>query len=193
MVGVYIIKSTIKPNRVYVGSSINIIKRWKNHLSSLRYNKHKSKKLQNHYNKYGLEDLQFSIILECEIDILIKNEQYYLDLYCPYFNTCKIAGNTLGYKHSKDTRAKMKKPKSEEHKKKLSEIRQGCIPWNKGIKNIVCKQLIIKIRKPRSEEHKHNISLARKGSVPWNKNRTDLPKHSEETKQKMRKPKKRRI
>ena len=60
--GIYKIESKIKPERIYIGSSVNIIARWKNHLYELRKNKHRNNKLQNHYNKYGESDLLFSIM-----------------------------------------------------------------------------------------------------------------------------------
>jgi len=136
MVGVYKIQSILKPERIYIGSSINITKRWKAHINDLKRNVHKSKKLQRHYNKYGVGDFIFSILLECKVEDLMKNEQCYLDTYRPYFNTCKIAGITLGYKHSEETKLKMRKPKSEEHKRKLSKAKQGYVPWNKGKKGL---------------------------------------------------------
>jgi group I intron endonuclease len=153
MIGVYKIQSILKPNRIYIGCSINIIKRWKSHISDLKYNTHKSKKLQRHYNKYGINDLQFSILLECDKIELIRNEQYYLDVYNTYFNTCKIAGINLGYKHYEKTKLKMRKPKSQEHKNKLSKSKQGYIPWNKGKKGLYFA----------SEETKLKQSIALKG------------------------------
>ena len=61
--GIYKIVSKIRPDRMYIGSSINIPKRWREHISNLKKNKHHSKQLQNHFNKYGEADLQFSILL----------------------------------------------------------------------------------------------------------------------------------
>jgi GIY-YIG catalytic domain. len=60
--GIYKIESKLKPERIYIGSAINIGQRWRVHLSDLRKQKHHSKKLQNHYNKYGEVDLSFSIL-----------------------------------------------------------------------------------------------------------------------------------
>ena len=123
--GIYQIGSYCKPNRLYIGSSVDLQRRWNVHICELRNNTHGNIKLQRHYNKYGVGDLQFSIILECKIEDLIRYEQYCLDTYCPYFNICKIAGITLGYKHSEETKIRMRKPKSKEHKEKLSVINRG--------------------------------------------------------------------
>ncbi len=105
--GIYKIESKIKPECIYIGSAAYIKKRWSNHLSRLEKNKHCNRILQNHYNKYGAEDLVFSIITECDkLDLIIK-EQYYIDTLSPAFNICKIAGSSLGYKHTAEACANM--------------------------------------------------------------------------------------
>jgi group I intron endonuclease len=149
--GIYKIESKTKPERIYIGSSIDIIDRWQKHLRSLKNNKHHSVKFQRHFNKYGKNDLVFSIIIGCIKEDLIITEQFFIDIYDPYFNACKIAGNTLGYKHTEET------------KKKKSIIMignsysKGRPAWNKGKKNIY------------SEETKNKMGKSMKGRIPWNK------------------------
>lgn len=149
MTGIYQIQSIIKPERIYIGSAINIIQRWRVHLSNLKKNKHSSKKLQNHYNKYGQRDLQFSVLYQCKKENLINIEQCFINAHNPYFNICKIAGNTLGLKYSKKinkkkghkgnqhnlgkhwiisekSRQNMRKPKSNEHRLKLIGNKNAC-------------------------------------------------------------------
>lgn len=77
---------------------MNIDQRWKRHRKDLRLNKHHSSKLQKHFNKYGKQDLQFSLLFECDKEVLINAEQAFLDYYTPFFNTCRIAGSVLGLK-----------------------------------------------------------------------------------------------
>lgn len=162
--GIYKIQSKINPKRVYIGSSFNIHKRWQVHLNNLKHNNHHSIKLQRHFNKYGKNDLVFSIIIGCDKEDLITTEQFYLDGYRPYFNNCLIANSRLGIKASKETKNKLSQAHkgmsglhhSEETKKKMSEA------WKK--------------RKPVSEETKLKMSKAQKGHYF---------KHSEETKQKL--------
>ncbi len=48
--GIYLIKS-LHNNKVYVGSSKHIEKRFKEHISKLKQGKHHSWKLQKHYNE----------------------------------------------------------------------------------------------------------------------------------------------
>lgn len=126
--GIYQIQSKTKPDRVYIGSAINISRRWLFHLYQLRHNQHHSSKLQNHFNKYGEVDLQFSVLFCCEDGGLISIEQLFLDLCNPYFNICKLAGSCIGRKHSKESIEKMCKPRSQEFKDKMRSIRLGIFP-----------------------------------------------------------------
>jgi len=106
--GVYKIESRIKPKRGYIGSAINIHDRWIFHLWNLRKNIHNNKKLQRHYNKYGKNDLIFSILISCAKEDLINTEQFFIDSYNPYFNICKIANSQLGIKRSEETKEKIR-------------------------------------------------------------------------------------
>ena len=119
--GIYQIQSKIRPERIYIGSAINIHVRWNRHLNDLRNNRHHSSKLQNHYYKYGESDLQFSIIFRCGQKQLIMYEQHYLDLIHPFFNNRKKADSNLGMKYSEEHKRKI----SDETKKKISEKLKG--------------------------------------------------------------------
>lgn len=162
--GIYLIKSTINPKRIYIGSAVNIHKRWNYHREDLRKNKHGNQRLQNHYNKYGEYDLQFFILLGCEKEELIRYEQFFIDSYNPYFNICKVAGSRAGMIHSKETKAKMresakkKPPVSDRTRQKQREtaIRNGSKPPVLfGNKNMTGKH--------HSEETKLRMSMKRKG------------------------------
>lgn len=108
--GIYSITSKINGKR-YIGSSVRICERWRNHLRELSLNAHHSKHLQNHYNKYGKDDLIFAVVevverdnlsLKSFKDLLLNREQIYLDSWeeCQ-FNNYKTAGSRLGYKDKK--------------------------------------------------------------------------------------------
>lgn len=105
--GIYQIQSIIKPERVYIGSSYDIINRWKEHVRKLKKGNHKNPKLQHHVNKYGFDDLQFSVLVGCDKENLIINEQLFLDSLHPWFNIHKKADSPLGLKRSKECRKKM--------------------------------------------------------------------------------------
>jgi len=145
--GIYKIQSRIKPERIYIGSAVASNHRWAQHLWLLRRNKHHSKKLQRHYNKYGEEDLTFILIAGCDKHDLVIMEQFYIDAYNPYFNGCPTAGSSLGFKHSEETLQKLRKLRppgrsakdwSLEQRKKRSElniINGNRPPSRKGIKD----------------------------------------------------------
>jgi group I intron endonuclease len=166
--GIYKIQSKCKPERVYVGSTVYIKKRWKLHMIQLKLNKHHSGKLQRHFNKYGETDLQFSIMSGCEHDALISQEQFYIDVYSPYFNVCKIAGSSLGIKRSKETCEKIRQyhigtKASEETKRKISIAGKGRPSKMKGIKlsNEVIKRMsLAQTGRKNSEETKKKRSDA---------------------------------
>ena len=110
--GVYQIKNIVN-NKIYIGSSKNIKKRFGNHKWSLRKLRHDNILLQNSWNKYGENVFEFSILEVCEIHILIEREQYYLDLHKPFdrmvgYNLCPIAYSTSGYKYSEESKEKIK-------------------------------------------------------------------------------------
>lgn len=111
--GIYQIQSKIKPERIYIGSAIDIHSRIQKHMSELKRGKHGNSRLQNHANKYGIDDLVVKIIEPCLLGFLLVREQYYIDTLNPYFNICKVAGNTTGIKFS------------DEAKKKISDAHRG--------------------------------------------------------------------
>jgi group I intron endonuclease len=55
------------------------------------------------FSKFSLEILEY-----CNIEDLLKREQYYIDLLKPEYNICKIAGSPLGRIVSEATRAKLR-------------------------------------------------------------------------------------
>jgi len=150
--GVYKIESKTN-NRIYIGSSNNINRRWGLHKNELIRNKHHSIILQNHVNKYGINDLIFSIIEECSSKSLIYREQYYIDKHKPYFNIRKIANSNIGIKRRDETKEKIKqfnlgKKLSEETKLKMAKRMKGnkytlgIIPVNaRKVINIVTKEI----------------------------------------------------
>ena len=180
--GVYQIQSIKKPKRIYIGSSVRIDKRWKEHLNNLRKNIHPNLKLQYHFNKYGESDFQFSVLIGCAREDLLKWEQYFLDSNKAWFNNSPTAGNNLGMKASDETRNKLRISHlgykwSEESRKRLSDSIRG----KKKPEGFSQKLREANLGKKHSEETKKKIGNIKKG----NKNMLGH-KHSEEAKIKIR-------
>jgi hypothetical protein len=75
-----------------------------------------------------------------------------------------------GYKFSEEQKIKLRKSKPQEFASKMSLLKRGIVPWNKG-----------------------KTGLYRKGGqIAWNKGKTGLQKHSEETKRKIAESNRRR-
>lgn len=110
--GIYCILNH-KNNKLYIGSSINLKNRWYDHKKTLKKNKHHSSKLQNSWNKHGGEYFHFYVIEYCDVGNLITKEQKWLDMTLCYidtygYNVLSKAYSQLGYKHTEETKQKMK-------------------------------------------------------------------------------------
>lgn len=100
--GIYQIYSILTCG-VYLGSTSNFTIRKQQHFLDLKLNRHCNPKLQHHYNKYGKDDLVFSIIEVCSKKRLIEREQFYIDTKHPSFNLCIIScTSALGLKRSEE-------------------------------------------------------------------------------------------
>lgn len=189
---IYKIQSIKCPDKCYIGSAVNYNKRRNIHLFHLKRGDHHSIILQRHFNKYGIEDLQFSILLGCDKEDLIKHEQYFIDSYNPYFNVCKKAGSVLGRKMSDETKQKIRlsnlgkkhREFSDETKKRISEALRRRPPISEETRN---KLRIAQTGMKYSEETRRKMGEKSKG------NKHCLGhKHTEETKLKISKSKKER-
>jgi len=77
MIGIY--KITSPSNRVYIGQSINIEKRFKEY--SILRNCKLQIKLYRSFLKHGVNNHKFEILEECLIEELNDKERYYQDTY----------------------------------------------------------------------------------------------------------------
>lgn len=78
---------------LYIGSSFDYKKRWKQHKSALEKGKHTNKTLQKYIDKIGINNIEFEVLWELNTDnTLIKFmfESLYNSLYKPKCNKCVI-------------------------------------------------------------------------------------------------------
>lgn len=131
--GIYQIKNQINGKR-YIGSAVNLKRRWQNHLSSLCGGRHYNPHLQSAFDKEGETAFVFSVLEHVQDSAkLIEREQHHLDTLAPEYNMCPTAGNTLGRLHSLDTCRRMSETRmghyvSPETCRKLSEASRGKHP-----------------------------------------------------------------
>lgn len=92
--GIYCIESSTSGKR-YVGSSLDIIRRFNEHKQRLNRDVHVNKHLQSAWNLYGESDFFFSVLEFCENADLLDREQWWidhLDTYHNGYNVLPIAG-----------------------------------------------------------------------------------------------------
>lgn len=174
--GIYKITNIIN-NKVYIGSSIHIEVRWKEHIKRLEMCQHINKHLQSSWDLYKKRNFNFEIIEKCEEFQLLNREQFWIDVLHPEYNILKFAGSSRNLIVNEETRKKIGEKSrgrkhTEETKKKISQklsiIRKG----NK-----------YRLGSITSDETKQKISRAMKGHKRGNF-QTGL-KRSEETKKKI--------
>lgn len=123
-IGIYKINNILN-GKFYIGSSVCIERRKTAHIYDLRINKHSNSKLQRAWNKYGEANFDFQIVQECTVEELIKEEQKYLDTLKPEYNIQPIARSSLGTKHSEEFKNKLRKPRTDITKNKMSQAKTG--------------------------------------------------------------------
>lgn len=126
--GIYIITNTVNGKR-YIGSSININRRWAEHKKpSMR---DKPYAIYRAFKKYGIENFKIDVLCECKDGELEFYENHYLSTIKPEYNMSKFCGApNRGRKLSAEWRRKIGEAGkgrvcSEENKRKMSEARKG--------------------------------------------------------------------
>lgn len=105
LVGIYLIRNKVN-NHVYVGKSVNLVRRRKAHWSELRNNKHYNAKLQAAWRKYGEQSFVFEIVVICESkeDLESLENAFLSEAEYSYYNIQLISGAPYSRKHSTRTR-----------------------------------------------------------------------------------------
>lgn len=135
--GIYYIKNT-ENNKYYIGSTKCFRNRYYQHCSKLKQGKHHNIVIQNVYNKYGADRLEFGLV-EITNDLIIR-ETYFINEYDSYLNGYNINPNPVTspscLPHVVD---KISKTLTEKYKEGTLQPTKGCFKkgntaWNKGIK-----------------------------------------------------------
>lgn len=205
--GIYRIVNTVN-GKQYIGSAVNIRKRWGVHRCHLRGDKHHSAALQRAWNKYGEDAFMFSKVHCTQTEDLLYCEQWWLDMDQPEYNVLGKAGSSIGRRMDEQQKDTIRKARtgvklSEEHKIKISLGGKGRVPTQKQLDamNWTGKKHSEKAKekmrsKVVSQETRQKLSIARKGKKLSEEHRVKVVgnleksrwghKVTEETKQKIR-------
>ena len=94
IIGVYSI-TNLKTNKLYIGESLDIDKRWINHKNDLLNNQHANYYLQQDFNKYGKSFFKFEVLQEIERNSITITQSKLLMLENAYIEKYKKEGYEL--------------------------------------------------------------------------------------------------
>lgn len=188
--GIYAIEHLASGMR-YIGSAVNIRKRWEIHRHYLHNGTHHCQHLQRAWEKYGADAFAWRVIeVVADVHMLIQREQYWINHYratspTTLYNASPTAGSCLGRKQSPEERqkhaeaARKRPPHSAETRAKISRAKTGVRLSDAARANISAalrrrertSETGERIRaamqgKPFSDAHRAALGAAKKGK-PW--------------------------
>lgn len=183
--GIYSITNTLNGMQ-YIGSAVNMPRRWAGHVGTLDAHTHRNAKLQNAWNKYGADKFTFKVLLLCAREDLIFYEQRAMDGYNVVkngYNICPNAASPMGTVRSIESRAKMSaaatgrkqspemiakrvttntgKTRSQKFREHMSIVATGRIMSPESIKKVRAANT----GRSLSSEHRAKLSVANKGYI----------------------------
>lgn len=164
--GVYSI-TCLNTLKVYIGSAVDIKRRWNWHKTALRRSQHHSILLQRAWHKYGEHEFVFLVLELCPPQNVVTREQAWLDALAPYnpqrgYNIAKDANApSKGRKHTAEHKAKigvasLGRHRTEEEKAKISAAHKGRKHTAAARANMSAAQ----VGKTHTAEHKAKIGAA---------------------------------
>lgn len=151
--GIYRIRN-VKDNKIYVGSSVNLTRRWRyHHLGRLRRNTHWNPHLQSAWNRDGESSFLFEVLEKVSSENLLVREQHWLD-------STNCCDRNIGYNISPKADRSVW---SEESKRKASESRKGKAPLPVGwhhtdeSKRLIAAGQVGRPKPPFSAEHRAKL------------------------------------
>jgi group I intron endonuclease len=78
--GIYSITNLVN-NKIYIGSAVDIKKRWRDHRFCFKRQIHHNSHFQSAWNLYGESNFKFEVIEFCDKTILLDREKYFVELY----------------------------------------------------------------------------------------------------------------
>ena len=146
-------------NKIYIGQTINLKRRlnaYKNYKKLIH-----QKKLKDSLEKFGYENHDIKILIECNQKYLNLWEEFYISLFNTFLSEDGLNSTSGGKSHKR----MLGIPKTKEWKEKISKAHIG------------------KKREPFSKEWKDNISKAHKGMLRHDKWLENLKKSAKKRKE----------
>ena len=165
--GIYTIRS-LKDDKILVGQSTNIISRLSQHKYHLKKNTHDNRHLQSAYNKYGINNFVFELLILCQEDFLYSEENYWCNLLSTHDHkfgyNIKPTNPNGNYRHSEETKKIIsEKLKGHEHSEEFKKMCSLRMKGHKKSENTLRKLSIASSGKKHSNESREKMSLAKKG------------------------------
>ena len=168
--GIYAIVNK-KSRKVYIGSTNNFERRWKDHRKGAVKGTHWNRHFQSAWNKYGEDAFEFGVLEYLDnLEELFLAEQFWMDIYREegkeLYNQGKYADNPM-----------RGVPMSEEHKRNIGDANRGrkLPPISEETRQKKRKSSMGQRHQRHTEETKRKMSKTRRGK-----------RHSEETKRRIR-------
>ena len=146
----------------YIGRSNNLEKRWKQHLSALRSDRHCNARLQRIFKKHGEDSLSIERVCYVPKDKVVEMEQKFLDKHFGQPDCMNLNPSAEGLSFTDEIRKTMSEAQKGKTNPALADLNRA----RKG--------------KTLSEKHRRNISEAKKG-----KPRPDLAENNKKLKRKL--------
>lgn len=127
--GIYLIRARHCPELFYIGSAVDLEKRWKRHRDEFRRKSHHNRNMMHFVHTHGLDALVFEVLLYVEPRELLHVEQKFLDFLQPPWNINITASSRLHSKQSiqakiRISRASLKAKKEPIHRRYLRQTRR---------------------------------------------------------------------
>ncbi len=121
--GVYIFINNLTKD-LYLGSSLNLSKKMTSHFFHSNSSNPTKIVITKAMRKYKLDNFSLGILEFCKPDIIICSdlEQKWIDHYKPKYNVLKIAGSSLGFRHTIETIHKLKELFKKENHPKFGHV-----------------------------------------------------------------------
>ena len=110
--GIYAIHNSVN-GKCYVGSAVNLDRRWTLHRHHLNTGRHHSSKLQRAWRKHGADAFSFEVLERCDVPKLAEREQFSMD---------NLNAVSSGYNVQPRARTCLGQRRSAAFKRKMSDI-----------------------------------------------------------------------